>query len=366
MKAKQNQTQSKEVASAEPQLKVFSGTLFQKLTGSTLYVGDAPSSSQCASDPPVLRWTGPKVPYSLYCQWCSFMRWSQRTFKSEATLRGVFKEQTGEFDTIVLPQTAQGLHCRELDNHPQRHKAEAPLRNGFEQFMTMHHHCDAAAFQSGTDANDEATQAGLHITLGKILEPAIEIHARLLFRGFKYPSLSLEDWFDIPVAMPDEFPGELRKTIFEYYMIHPPEEKFPEEWKSRIAPEYQATAGLSLERQLNPLFAHAANRDPGIVPPQLQTPRRDDIIIEDADNEYDEARRHVLSWCEFLTPYELGRLLLELFRSEIPVALNEAGVPETIDILTEAFPDTIFTLSSALNKRLGQSCEQSTDPHQPF
>jgi len=177
---------------------------------------------------PRLRWKGAKISRSLWKRIISFLVWSQKEFKSEAQLRLYYNETSHCWKALVLPQTIRtGLSSDEIAGHGNRSDIldKAPFDEGWRPAGTVHHHCHAGAFQSGTDFKDEIDQNGLHVTLGHMESAKLDFDGRATLRKVLY-TVDWHDWFDMTE-------GELTATC---------DVKFPAYWKhqcfERQAPVY--------------------------------------------------------------------------------------------------------------------------------
>jgi hypothetical protein len=181
-----------------------------------LYEGYLPTMVE-KIEKPVLRWHGSRIPRHLWQAVCSFMRWTQETYSSEAQLRLYYNEQHHHWKAVVLPQTVRtGMTSNEIPNHVKRQDILMLVNPeaGWKPAGTVHHHCTASAFQSGTDYKDEIEQNGLHVTLGHMLSEKLDVHARATFRRCQY-EVDLSEWIDGPVNPPvSVFPARW-KTVLE-------------------------------------------------------------------------------------------------------------------------------------------------------
>lgn len=205
---------------------------------------------------PTLRWKGSKMAWETYCQMISFFRWTYKETKGESQVRLAYKVATEEWGIVVLPQKrSSGLTTEEIADHADRDAAMQLLREGYNLVGTAHHHCSAAAFQSGTDKADETKQDGIHFTFGKLDTPKVDNHVRVTFTGITY-NATLSNWIETPEA-PEKVPAGLLDTWDAYWLAQPPEVAFPEEWKDRlvipVAPVYSgyASGGYYGERNLS-------------------------------------------------------------------------------------------------------------------
>jgi hypothetical protein len=117
---------------------------------------------------------------------------------------------------------------------------------------TVHHHCNANAFQSGTDHGNEATIVGIHLTVGKLSEPTLDIHSRLSMKfvgemaddgsvirpGTQhfYESPDLTDWFQLPQPVLDLLPATSHGVILNTLLKTPvgKEVGFPARWTENL------------------------------------------------------------------------------------------------------------------------------------
>ena len=184
---------------------------------------------------PVFRFKGGKISSDLWRTGLAFMKWTYDTYHAEAQLRLFYNETTKEWKMQVFPQQIySGLYTKELANHPDIDKLFKEVGDGFLQFGTLHHHCNASAFQSGTDLNDEKDQNGIHITVGSLDSDSADFHYRVVYRGFQYPrtpgkgnKISLADWFE-------------NISIDQLSLKNLP--SFPEAWKTRMISAKTANA----------------------------------------------------------------------------------------------------------------------------
>jgi hypothetical protein len=186
-------------------------------------------------------WTGPKIMQAQWSELLAFFKWTYIIEKSEAQAR-LFVHPTLGWKIWAFPQKGgTGMTTKEVENEDfARQRAEIP--EGYVAFGTVHHHCAANAFQSGTDTHDERAVDGLHITVGKMDEDHHDIHCRLYLRSHKFePNMSAfwdvgpdvaakADWLaSLNYAATDVLNREAR-----FQMCVPPtaEQTFPEQWKT--------------------------------------------------------------------------------------------------------------------------------------
>lgn len=122
-------------------------------------------------------------------------------YKGEAVVLLLFNPLTRKWAVKVPPQDTKGMSVKyDLDKgealiwipgngveemtiaHLQTEPVPEGLRD-YRMFGSIHSHCDAGAFHSGTDDKDEFMFDGLHITLGKVSQNTPEIACRWMLAG---------------------------------------------------------------------------------------------------------------------------------------------------------------------------------------
>jgi hypothetical protein len=201
-------------------------------------------------------YTGPKIPPEVWNEVLSFFKWCYTTYKSECQVRLFVSPTQNTWRAWAFPQEAKtGMTAREIDNEDARtQRAELNMNPpDWIYFGTVHHHCGAGAFQSGTDEENEKNQDGLHITVGKMDEKKHDLHARFYRKGLKFtPDLSW--FFDVEPALeqvrtwmassPVTLDPKINPTLFlghkdkddlaKSLMCEPSEVEFPQAWKDNI------------------------------------------------------------------------------------------------------------------------------------
>lgn len=168
----------------------------------------------------IIKFKGTKMPLDVWKTISSFMLWSHCTHKSEAQARFCYNGEAKTWRVLVLPQSlSHGLATKEIaDSDVRKELISDAIKAGFGTIGTIHHHCNAGAFQSGMDQNDELSQNGLHITLGNLDKEYFTLNARATFRKLQY-SVDLSEWIAASLE-------ELTTPWKDY--------PFPEEWKTRV------------------------------------------------------------------------------------------------------------------------------------
>lgn len=190
-----------------------------------------------------ISWNGPKMPVEMWQQILSYFKWCYDTTRSECQVRLYVSPVHNTWRAWAFPQEAKtGMTARELDDEDARTQRANLNMNPPEwyYFGTVHHHCGATAFQSGTDEQNEKDQDGLHITIGKVDEKLHDIHARFYRKGLKFdPDMS---WFwDVEAtveACPEQFrqflPKDYKDKMARAQMCVPSTVDFPPEWKANL------------------------------------------------------------------------------------------------------------------------------------
>ena len=195
---------------------------------------------------PKLAWGGTCIDRNTFRQALAFLKWTHDTHKVEGQARFFYNEDTGAWQTVVLPQYIWSSgHTREVEQDNEiKEKTLAKLSlAGFGEAGTIHHHSGMGAFQSGGDLDDELSRHGFHVTVGLMNSPVADFHARATFKGIHYEAengmINISQW--IPGLRSKRTPGS--------YISHPLEPEgakfwldlkelptFPEEWKKHLVP----------------------------------------------------------------------------------------------------------------------------------
>lgn len=199
--------------------------------------------------PPNLAWKGKKIPLSVWYPLSAFMR---KFCSDECMARFYYHAELG-WKAWVWPQKfGTGMTVSEIGNHPlRRAQWTEQFGAGWDAAGTLHHHCNASAFQSGTDREDEIAETGLHITLGQMTKPTLDIHTRAAFRG-AFLKAPLENWFEMPPEVAVLPPG-IQGAVLGHYILAclPGDVTWPKEWEGNLI----ETPRIPWAKNLPPGFA---------------------------------------------------------------------------------------------------------------
>lgn len=187
---------------------------------------------------PQASFKGARIPFTLWQQIVSFLLWSYAEFKSEALVQLFYSEELQEWRAWVMPQyIGTGMTITQVTDADVWDKFEEEQRQyiaGFDPAGSVHHHCTASAFQSGTDHNDEKNKQGLHITIGNLDASRLSIHGRVSVNKVFWTPSWLE-WFELPEQFMQAaliFPDEAINLALERLLTLKPETlEFPALWK---------------------------------------------------------------------------------------------------------------------------------------
>jgi len=210
-------------------------------------VKDVPGLLSCQVDYEIktasgtLHYGGPKIAPQMWHQVMSFFRWTQQEMRSESQVRIYVNSQLGRWAAWAFPQAARtGMSARELAIPETPEQARERFVSWHSEpsddwiyFGTVHHHCSASAFQSGTDEQNERNQDGLHITVGKIDAERHDLHARFYLGGNRFePDLSL--FWPIDPGLAEKVPPGMLHELASHQMCEKISLDFPDAWREHI------------------------------------------------------------------------------------------------------------------------------------
>lgn len=185
------------------------------------------------------------IPAAEWHKVLAFFKWSFDTYKSETQVRMYVNPTARTWKAWAFPQKANtGMTAIELGDHERFAVQRAQFPDPeWLYFATVHHHCMAGAFQSGTDESNEKGIPGLHITVGHMDRAVYDLHARLYLDGVKFiPDLNgFWDVGDYKALIP-QFPPWLEVKVPDAAVMAlnqmkqpaPAGTEFPPEWKENI------------------------------------------------------------------------------------------------------------------------------------
>ena len=188
-----------------------------------------------------LDYTGPKFSPEMWHQVMSFFRWTYKEMQSESQVRLYVNTELGKWGAWAFPQEAHtGMSAKEISVQETPEQAierfaswNSEPSGDWVYFCTVHHHCSAGAFQSGTDEKNEKTQDGLHITVGKMDAERHDFHARFYLGGNCFePDMS--SFWPVDPALAQMVPPELLDDLARYQMCEKVTVDFPNAWRMNI------------------------------------------------------------------------------------------------------------------------------------
>jgi hypothetical protein len=193
---------------------------------------------------PDFEWKGGRIPLSLWNRIASFLKWTNVEYGSEALVQLYYSQSSGEWTGFPMPQwvgtgmtVSQITSGSEFDACMDIRARNAEL-DGMIPIGSVHHHCSAGAFQSGTDEADERDKPGLHITLGKMDESRLDFHSRVSFAQNFYDA-RLCEWFDFgewqsTVDRVRSRRPEIAEEFATALLVEPDTVQWPEWWESML------------------------------------------------------------------------------------------------------------------------------------
>lgn len=178
------------------------------------------------------KWKGGRIPNELFLKINSFFMWTYSKWQAESQVRLFYNTKTKEWDAFPFPQEIRkgSMTTEDKNSNEIRSKFKEP----WTYLGTAHHHCSTAAFQSGTDENNERNQDGFHYTIGKLNEKILDYHGRFSWNGTLF-DLNPFELIECP-KFALEAPKELQyEFAIKSLLLQPPVDNFPEEWKKSVS-----------------------------------------------------------------------------------------------------------------------------------
>lgn len=188
-----------------------------------------------------LDYTGPRFNPLMWHQVLSFFRWTHKEMGSESQVRLYVNTKLGRWGAWAFPQEAgTGMSAKEIvtletpEQAGERFASWGSEPSGdWLYFCTVHHHCGASAFQSGTDEENERNQDGLHLTVGRMDAERHDLHARFYLAGNCFaPDLSR--FWTVDPDLAAQVPLSLHDELARFQMCEKLVVDFPDAWRKNI------------------------------------------------------------------------------------------------------------------------------------
>jgi hypothetical protein len=188
-----------------------------------------------------LDYTGPKIAPAMWHQVLSFFRWTNKEMDSESQVRLYVNTKLGRWGAWAFPQEARtGMSAREIVTPETPEQAverfaswDSEPSGDWLYFCTVHHHCSASAFQSGTDEENERSQDGLHLTVGRMDAERHDLHARFYLNGNCFaPDLSR--FWRVEPELAEKVPATMLDELARFQMCAKVVVDFPAAWRKNV------------------------------------------------------------------------------------------------------------------------------------
>jgi len=188
-----------------------------------------------------LDYTGPKFRPEMWHQVMSFFRWTNKEMDSESQVRLYMNTKLGRWGAWAFPQEARtGMSAREIVTPETPEQAverfaswDSEPSGDWLYFCTVHHHCSASAFQSGTDEENERNQDGLHLTVGRMDAERHDLHARFYLNGHCFaPDLSR--FWQVEPELAEKVPSTMLDELARFQMCAKVVVDFPAAWRKNV------------------------------------------------------------------------------------------------------------------------------------
>ena len=209
-----------------------------------------------------LRYLGSKIKWSDHFSWTSFLKWAYDEFGGEAQLQ-LFQGPQGWRAVPAYQYESDSLHTDELEldelteeqraDHDRVRKELFDL--DFHLIGTYHSHANSSAFQSGTDANNEKDQDGLHITMGNLGSPVHSIDGRVYIDKEKYSDIIWSVFYEGFPDLPKTVDEKTNSNLIKAKLLEFTETPFPDWWKTRVVPDTR-TSRFPVKKVNNNYYGH--------------------------------------------------------------------------------------------------------------
>lgn len=209
-----------------------------------------------------LNYKGPRFSADMWHQVLSFFRWTHQEMDSESQVRLYVNTKIGRWGAWAFPQEARtGMSAREISVKETPEKAverfaswESEPSDDWVYFCTVHHHCSASAFQSGTDEDNERNQDGLHITVGRMDSERHDLHARFYLDGNCFdPDMSL--FWPLDPDIVEKVPASVLDELDRFDMCEKVTVAFPDGWRKNMIEVKPERKGSSRTEEFHSLWA---------------------------------------------------------------------------------------------------------------
>lgn len=237
----------------------------------------------------LFRWTGRKIPWAVWAQVLSFMKWGQTEFKSEVHCSLFYNDTLNQWRPWAFPQTTAGMTVKLQAGNPEYKEQRKQFTNGWVLAGSVHHHCESSAFQSGTDSEDEKDKEGVHVTVGKTSSTVVDLHVRKTCNG-KNVVCRMEEFFE-PAPFSTMLPPHINLSEVDKFGYLSEPVPFPEQWKKNVKKETfpnARTSGPGHMGKHQTLLGAGLNKEPRNHETYLPFPIRngldkvDEILEENA------------------------------------------------------------------------------------
>jgi len=176
-------------------------------------------------------WKGGLIPFDTYQEIVNFFLWTYELWKGESQVRLWYNTETQEWATYPMPQLITKGSMATTDSYCEKISKLFPPP--WIDLGTGHHHCNANAFASAQDINNEQNQDGFHFTIGNLNQNKLDLHARFSWSGQLFPC-HVSDFVAAPEWL-HSAPDNTYYQILDIMLRTPPEcPDFPKEWKQQV------------------------------------------------------------------------------------------------------------------------------------
>ena len=188
-----------------------------------------------------LDYDGPKFNPEMWHQVLSFFRWTHKEMDSESQVRLYVNLKLHRWGAWAFPQEARtGMSAREIATPESPESAVARFASwdsepsgDWRYFCTVHHHCSASAFQSGTDEENERNQDGLHLTVGRMDAQRHDLHARFYLAGNCFEP-EMDRFWEVKPELAAQVPSQMLDEIARFQMCEKVVTDFPDAWRTNV------------------------------------------------------------------------------------------------------------------------------------